>query len=204
MIKNILFDFWWVMISNIEWWGQYIEEKHNLKEWYIYDKIKYVVLDYAKWLINTFDFRKWLIDNLGKDLWEEVFEHWWYRGNISINYNMIDFVLRLKDIWYNCYLLSDTNEIHKSANEMKHIYDIFDELILSCDIWICKKEDWWNNTIKFFDYAIDNLNIKPEESIFIDDLEENCQTANRAGIKTILAKNSEQVIQDLSGILGID
>jgi putative hydrolase of the HAD superfamily len=48
------------------------------------------------------------------------------------------------------------------------------------------------------------LNIKPEESIFIDDLQVNCDVANRVGIKTILAKNPEQIIQDLSSILSID
>jgi FMN phosphatase YigB (HAD superfamily) len=48
------------------------------------------------------------------------------------------------------------------------------------------------------------LKIFPNESIFIDDLQENCELANKVGIKTILMKNPKQVISDLSGILGID
>jgi FMN phosphatase YigB (HAD superfamily) len=55
-----------------------------------------------------------------------------------------------------------------------------------------------------FDYVFEELKIFPNESIFIDDLQENCELANKVGIKTILMKNPKQVISDLSGILGID
>ncbi len=204
MIKNILFDFGGVMINVSKWPVKYIEAKNSLKAWFIYDRIKYVIVDYAKWFIDTFGFRKWLIKELGKDLWEQLFERWGHRENAFINSEIVQLVQRLKDIWYKCYLLSDTNEIHASANEIRHIYDIFHDKILSYEIGICKREDTWNNTNKFFDYAIGKLNILPEECIFIDDLQENCELANRVGIKTILAKNPKQIISDLSGILWID
>lgn len=204
MIKNILFDFGGVMIKIINWPVEFVENNNNLEKWYIFEKIKYVIVDYAKWLIDTFKFRKLLREKLWENLWEELFERWWHRENAMINTDMIKFVEELKWRWYWCYLLSDTNAIHKNSNEMRHVYDIFDERILSCDIGLCKREDVWNNTTKFFDYAIDKLDILPEESIFIDDLQTNCDVANRAWIKTILAKNTKQVIEDLSGILGLD
>ncbi len=204
MIKNILFDFGWVMINIAQWPVKFVEQKNGLEKGHIYEWIKYLIVDYAKWLIDTFGFRKWLVEKLGKDLWEDVFERWGHRENASINPEMVQLVQDLQERWYKCYMLSDTNEIHASANEMRYVYDIFDDRILSYQIGICKREDTWNNTTKFFDYAIEKLDILPEESIFIDDLEENCEAANRAWIQTIVALNPQQVIQDLSGILGID
>ncbi len=204
MIKNILFDFGGVMIKIVSWPVEFVEKNNNLDKWYIFEKIKYVIVDYAKWLIDTFQFRKLLRKKLWEKLWEELFERWGHRENAIINLEMVEFVEDLKIKWYKCYLLSDTNDIHKSANEMRYIYDIFDERIFSCDIWLCKREDGWNNTTKFFDYAIDKLNIKVDESIFIDDLQVNCDVANNAWLQTILAENPKQIIQDLSGILGLD
>lgn len=204
MIKNILFDFGGVMMTILTWPVKFVEAKNKLEKGYIYEKVKYVIVDYAKWLIDTFGFRKWLIEKLGKDLWEQVFERWWHRENVKINPEMVQLVEELKEKWYKCYLLSDTNEIHASSNEMRHVYDIFDERIFSYKIGICKREDTWNGTSNFFDYALKKLSILPEESIFIDDLEENCEAANRVGIQTIWAHNPKQVIADLSGILGID
>ncbi len=204
MIKNILFDFGGVMVSIENWPVKFVERENNLEKWYIYEKIKYLIVDYAKWKVDTLNFRKWLISKLGKGLWEQLFERWWHREWAKINPEIIQFVEILKEKWYKCYILSDTNPIHASSNETRHIYDIFDDKILSYEIGICKREDTWNNTTKFFDYALNKLNIKAEDSIFIDDLQENCDVANRVGIKTIWAQNSKQVISDLSGILNID
>ncbi len=204
MIKNILFDFGGVIISIEDWPIKFVEKRNKLKKWYIYEKIKFIIVDYAKWLIDTFGFRKWLVEKLGKDLWEELFERWWHREWAKIKPEIIQLVDELKEKWYKCYILSDTNPIHASSNEIRHIYDMFDDKILSYEIGICKREDTWNNTTNFFDYALDKLDIKAEESIFIDDLQENCLVAAKLGIKTIWAQNSKQVISDLSGILGID
>jgi FMN phosphatase YigB (HAD superfamily) len=75
--------------------------------------------------------------------------------------------------------LSDTNEIHTNSTLSKKNYEVFDEVILSCEIGKCKREDVLNNTSKFFDYAINKFNILPNESIFIDDLMSNCEVANK-------------------------
>lgn len=203
-IKNILFDFGGVVIDVKQTPISYIEEVYYLDQWFIYNKIKDIVINFSKWLIKSFEFRKLLVDRLWQKIWEHLYERWSHRENVFINAEIILLIDRLKSKWYNCYLLSDTNEIHKSSNFMRHAYDVFDELILSCDIWLCKREDTINWTTKFFDYAIKKLNINPEESIFIDDLVENCNVAQKLWIKTIVAKSSSQIVRDLSGILGID
>lgn len=48
-----------------------------------------------------------------------------------------------------------------------------------------------------FDIIINDLNIKPEETIFIDDAERNVQCAQKSGIKGIVFKNSNQLREEL-------
>jgi putative hydrolase of the HAD superfamily len=200
-----LFDFGGVMVSKKSGSAIFvIEEQYDLNQWYIMGKILDVVISFSKWTISILDFHELLISKLWKTIWEELFKVWWDRSDVCLLKNMDIFVEKLKSLWYKCYLLSDTNEIHESANKMKYLYDMFDLKILSCEIWFSKISDVTYWTTDFFDYWLKSLDIKPEESIFIDDLQANCDVANMAGIKTILAKNPEQIIQDLSSILSID
>ena len=53
---------------------------------------------------------------------------------------------------------------------------------------------------KAFIYLIKRLNIKPEESVFIDDLEKNVTYAKEVGIHGMVYKNFEQLKTDLTAL----
>ena len=206
MIKNILFDFGGVMITVSQWPVRYIEKKYDITVWDIMSKIKFIIIKFAQWEIRIDEFKLSLLDVLGKEIWWALFDRWGHRSNAVLNTEIVEFVENLKNKWFRCCLLSDTNEIHKNSNELKWRYDVFDlkNRILSCDIWVSKVADWANKTTKFFDYALGKLNIQANESIFIDDLQVNCDVANKVWIQAVLANTPKQVVQDLSGILGLD
>jgi len=205
MIKNVLFDFGGVMVSKEWWWPvSLLEEKYSLGGWFIENKIDSLVLNFEKWLLSSNDFLSWLNSEIWDELANDLFDFWSDRSGVIYLQDMSKFIIYLQWKGYRCCLLSDTNDIHKKTNYESWFYDIFDDVILSCDIWISKKEDVITWTTKFFDYALDKLNINAVESIFIDDLQVNCDVANNAWIKTILAENPKQIIKDLGGILGLD
>jgi len=52
-----------------------------------------------------------------------------------------------------------------------------------------------------FTYVIQAERVKPAEAVFVDDLQENIDTANKLGFKTVLAVSEQQVIQDLEDLL---
>ena len=205
MIKNILFDFGGVMVAK-ESWGpvRRLEDKYDFNKWFINKKIESLILDFEKWLLSADMFLFWLRKKIWDELANELYDFWQDRSDVIPFKEMFILVKNLREKGYNCYLVSDTNSIHKNANKLSWFYDVFDEVILSCDIWYSKQEDIRKWTTKIFDYVFEELKIFPNESIFIDDLQENCELANKVGIKTILMKNPKQVISDLSGILGID
>ena len=205
MIKNILFDFGEVMVGKKWWWPvRRFEDKYNFNKWFIKNKIESLILDFEKWLLSADGFFVWLREKIWDELANDLYNFWQDRSDVVYFEDMFVFVKNLQEKGYSCYLISDTNSIHKSTNELSWFYNVFDEIVLSCDIWFSKKEDIKKWTTKIFDYLFEKFNILPEESVFIDDLQENCKLANRVGIKSILAKNPKQIISDLSGILWLD
>lgn len=52
-----------------------------------------------------------------------------------------------------------------------------------------------------FDYVLEDLHIKAEDCIFIDDNEKNIKMAENNGIKSILFKDTKQTIEKLSELL---
>ena len=54
---------------------------------------------------------------------------------------------------------------------------------------------------EIYKYTLEKLDILPEESVFIDDLEENIKGAEAVGIRGIIFKNFEQCKLDLENIL---
>ena len=48
--------------------------------------------------------------------------------------------------------------------------------------------------------VVQKINEKPEDCLFIDDVEENLEPAREMGIKTILFRSQEQLEEELKGI----
>ena len=69
--------------------------------------------------------------------------------------------------------------------------ELFDLLILSAKIGSTKNEQ------KIFEAALNKLNIKPEEAIFIDNTESNLKTAFAMGINTIFFDDKENDMRSL-------
>jgi len=94
---------------------------------------------------------------------------------------------------YDIYLLSNTNEEHFNyCLKQFPILKNFKKHFLSYEIG-CRKPDK-----RIFLYMIDELNVLPNEILFIDDIEENIISAKEIGIKTIHFKNYNQFIKEFS------
>lgn len=70
-------------------------------------------------------------------------------------------------------------------------YDIFDEVYASNLMGISKPDP------DFYRYILKKEGIKPENTIFVDDTEENINSAQRIGINSILFTDSESLRQQI-------
>lgn len=106
----------------------------------------------------------------------------------------INLIRRLKSV-YKIALLSNTN-----ISDFEHIiktcevYNLFDAVSLSFKVRAIKPDK------KIFLDAICKLRLKPEECIYIDDIEKYVEAANQIGINGIHYVSYEKLISSLKGL----
>ena len=99
----------------------------------------------------------------------------------------IDLLRKLKNEGYKLYLLSNTNILHYSSitNEMQEKFgldsleELFDETYISYKMGMRKPDT------EIYLHLIQNPDIDPAKSIFIDDNEDNVNAANESGILAV-------------------
>ncbi len=129
-------------------------------------------------------FRKYLISFLGDKVTNEMVDEAWNAMLLDLPQERIDFLHELKKN-YKIYLFSNTNAIHLRAfqNIIKNQYGdaqllerIFDKTYYSHLIHNRKP----NATA--FQYILDDLNLRADEVIFIDDSIQHVEGAKSVGI----------------------
>ena len=100
--------------------------------------------------------------------------------------SMLELLKELKRIGYALCILSNTNIHHNNyVSPMLDDYSIFDKVYLSFELHM-KKPDR-----NIYEYVLDDLKAGPEEIMFIDDSDENIETASRIGMKTVKMEHNE-------------
>jgi epoxide hydrolase-like predicted phosphatase len=97
---------------------------------------------------------------------------------------------------YRLFLMSNTNPLHfnYAQNHFPYI-KLFDVFILSYRMKMVKPDK------RLFKAVINKYNLVPEETLFIDDLEENCRAAGDTGLKTICYKNYRTFVKQFEKIV---
>lgn len=80
--------------------------------------------------------------------------------------------------------------------ERYHLDKITKEMIVSAEIGIQKPDP------RFFELALGRLGSLAENTLFVDDTQENIKAAKELGIHTVLFKYTEQAIEDIDRALG--
>jgi epoxide hydrolase-like predicted phosphatase len=96
---------------------------------------------------------------------------------------------------YNTFLLSNTCEPHIEAFELelenehgiKNFDDYFDKVYYSCRIGMRKPDK------EIFEFVLNQNNLKPEETIFIDDSPQHVKGAGECGINAFLLQKNMSV-----------
>ena len=200
MIKGIIFDLGGVILNRGLWlFREYLVNTYNISnEETINIFIKKNYKPYFSGKISEQEF--W--ESALKDL--NIKDEWIGLKNILLNFyetknEMIDLLKKLKKMNYTLTLLSDqTNEWWDYLNSKYHIKNYFDYCFISSEIGLHKPEP------EIYNYCLSKIKFKPDECIFIDDLERNLIPAKKIGINTIHYKNSEQCIKELYKLIKIN
>jgi len=108
---------------------------------------------------------------------------------------VLEFVKDLKHRKIKSAVLSNIIELQANVIRKNGGYDGFDVVVLSYQEKLQKPEP------EIYLLTAKKLNVQPNECIFIDDKEENIETAKNLGMRIVFAKNPKQVIKDINDII---
>lgn len=107
----------------------------------------------------------------------------------------IAYIEELKKKYQIALLSNFTSGLEKFLQEVFKIYHLFDVIVSSYNVKMKKPDP------RIYEHTLEKLDVRPEEAVFIDDLEENVKGAEAVGIKGIVFKNVDQCKSDLNKLL---
>lgn len=154
-----------------------------------------------KGLISPEQFQKEINSQLITTVSPEKIDKAWGAMLLDFPKERIDLLQNLNNK-YRLFLLSNTNEIHyhQYNNDLVKQFgfglnSLFEKAYYSFELGMRKPDT------EIFEYLLKDSNLNPFETLFIDDLDKNIETANRLGLNTIwidLAKN-DNINKNLEG-----
>lgn len=129
---------------------------------------------------------------LGKD---EIakFETEFFGGDV-IDHELMQFIRSLKPA-YKTGLISNAWSDMRAYLIRKKLDDAFDTLTISAEVKIAKPD------AKIYQIALDSLNVKAEESIFVDDVPANIEACQKLGMHGILFRDVNEVTKQIQKML---
>lgn len=148
-------------------------------------------MQHEKGEISSAGFREEIRKQIGRPLTDGQIDAAWNSFLLDIPTYKLDLLLKLREK-YVVYLLSNTNEIHWSwACENVFPYrgfrveDYFEKIYLSYQMKLVKPD------AEIFRAVLEDANIEPKETFFIDDSAANCETACLLGLSTYTPRPGE-------------
>lgn len=115
----------------------------------------------------------------------------------DVNWRLLDYIRSLRPRFKVGLLSNAWDDLRKTLHDRWNIDGLFDELIISAEVKLVKPDP------RIFQLATDRLKVPPDETIFIDDMAENVESARLVGLKGILYQDFDQVIAEITGYLTV-
>lgn len=183
MTQNIILDFGDVLINLDKPATARQMQKFGFSE--LTPDLDSLFKEYEKGLITSEDFLKETSVRFPRANREELLAAW---NSILLDFpeNRLTYLENLAaSKKYRLFLLSNTNEIHidyvkgtmgmDRFNRFKNAFEVF---YLSYEMKMRKPDE------EIFEFVVEENNLNPQETLFVDDTKENTDTADRLGIKT--------------------
>ena len=104
----------------------------------------------------------------------------------------------LKKQGFRVYYLSNFPlDVFEEVKNDYFFFRHFDGGIISAEVKLSKPD------IRIYEYLIRHYGLNPEESLYIDDIEENVMAAEAAGMKGMVTNGSPRIAEQLGARLGI-
>jgi putative hydrolase of the HAD superfamily len=197
MIKTIIFDFGDVFLNLDK--PATARELKKLEISHFSEEMLHQNRLYEKGLISSEEFISGYCESFPK-LTSEIFKNSWNAILVDFPEHRLQFLKQLKqEKSYKLILLSNTNHIHidwvkQNVSFFEEFKNCFDAFYLSQELNLRKPEP------DIYEYVLKKHDLKPGETLFIDDTPENTEAAAQLGIHTW---NIDPIQEDVSDLFTI-
>ncbi len=196
-IKNIIFDLGGVIINldiplTIKEFNQFTHQPFEK----LYNQLQQNELFdlFDKGLVSEQTFFKQLNELLGKQASSQQLLKAWNAMLLDFPLHRLQLLQNLKPK-YRTFLLSNTNETHITAFEnilwnehhLKNLDTFFEKSYYSCRIGMRKPQ------IDIFQRVVQENNLNPHETLFIDDSPQHIEGAKKIGLQAILLDKNKDI-----------
>ncbi|MCY2687749.1 HAD family hydrolase [Salinimicrobium sp. TH3] len=194
MIKTIIFDFGDVFLNLDK--PATARELKKLEISHFSEEMLHKNQLYEKGLITSEEFISGYCESFPK-LTSGNFKDSWNAILVDFPEHRLKFLKKLKEEKsYKLILLSNTNHIHidwvkKNVSFFEEFKNSFDAFYLSQEINLRKPDP------EIFEYVLEKHDLKPGETLFIDDTPENTEAASKLGIHTWNIDPAQEDVSDL-------
>jgi putative hydrolase of the HAD superfamily len=120
-----------------------------------------------------------------------------YFEALNPNPPMIDLMAELKESGYRMAMLTNNvREWEPLWRSMLPVDEIFETVVDSGFVGCRKPES------RIYTMTLERIGLAPEACLFVDDVEVNCEGAQRAGINAVHFRDNEQAIGEIRAALG--
>lgn len=115
-------------------------------------------------------------------------------GGDVIDRNLLEFMRSLRP---QCKvgLISNAWNGLRAYMEREKFADVFDSIVISAEVKVAKPAE------KIYRIALDQLQVKPNEAVFVDDMPANIEACEKLGMKGIQFTDAESTLKQLKAIL---
>lgn len=126
------------------------------------------------------------------DAYEKIRDEF-FAGDL-VDRTILDFLRSIKPR-YKVGVISNAWSGLRAYIEREKFADAFDAMIISAEVGAAKP------SAKIFQIALEQLQVKPKEAVFVDDFIENIEACEKLGMKGIRFKDPQSTMQQLEDIL---
>lgn len=123
----------------------------------------------------------------------EAIRHEFFAGDI-IDRTLVDFLRSLRGK-YKTGLISNAWGDLREYLVREKFDDAFEHMIISAEVGAVKPE------AKIYQFALEQVGVKPKEMVFVDDFAVNIEGCEKVGIKGILFRDPDSTIKQLKALL---
>jgi len=125
---------------------------------------------------------------------QDAFTNDFWSGD-EVDRDLIHFIGELQGRYRTGLITNAWLDIRHMLEDVWGINSVFDEIIVSAEVKLVKPDE------AIYRMMLEKLNVKAEESVFVDDFLENIEGARALGMHGIHFQQPEQALHDLSALL---